>query len=544
MKTKYILLAFLLFCIGIISFSCTDLDNLNEDPNRVKEDDYDFSLADLNAVMRYGSNLDYIASNGGLAGGGDLFDRIKNNCWEPWAQYFTGGSTIANSWTEAYWGAHYSTWMSLLNGVIRDAEGKENRKNSMAVALIWRTYMLSTFADYFGPIPFSTDPLEQNPGYVALDVLHKQFFADLGNAIDMFDPALQMITKEDFIFGGDILKWKKFANTQRFNLALKLSEIDPELAKTEMKAALAADGGLLSSTGDDVLGRWYDSWANGPAYGQLTWNTYVMTSTMEKIITGIGGMEYDGTATNKHPEFVDPRGVVWFDPSPSNKDNPAMASNFQGMNVAPAVSTAPASARLSATVKSDNRRPLDQLTYIQTCFMLAEAVERGFVSTGEAGGTAKSWYEKGVSASFKRWNMEGKAAAYLASAVRNTWGTSAKYDDNTSAPGNSNLEKIVTQRYLGLFTDLSNQVWNDKRRLNLPAMDIAEIQNDGMGNWVKDKDIHNPLNYFQRAIYPQSENLNNTAKYKDGLIKLGGEDKATTPLWWASKKSDHCTSAK
>ncbi|SHF88900.1 SusD/RagB family nutrient-binding outer membrane lipoprotein [Dysgonomonas macrotermitis] len=529
---KNILLFIFSISLGLISFSsCTDFDNLNDDPYNPKEEDYDFSKADLGAALRYGSNLDYIADNGGLAGGGDLFDRIKNNCWEPWAQYFVGGANPQNGWVEAYWKANYATWMSLLNGVIRDAALYPDRENSEAIARIWRVYMLSTFSDYFGPVPFSEDPTEPSPDYMSVQDLHTIFFKDLERAIDLFVPGPTMVVDEDFIFGGDILKWQKFANTQRFMLALKISEIDQATAVAEMKKSLAHPAGLMTSTADDAVGRWYDSWQNGPAYGGLTWNRYAMTTTMEKMITGIGGFPYTGAATGKKPSHVDPRAQTWFDPS-------NQGSNFQGVNVAPITWDENTISWISATIKADNRRPLDQLTYVETCFMLAEAVHRGFVSAGEAGGDDKAWYEKGVKASFARWGVSAKADDYLASTAKNGWGTSAKYDD-TSGAGNTKLEKIVTQRYLGLFTDLSFHVWNDKRRLNLPAMDIPEYQNTSVGTWPRDGNIQNPMNYFQRGMYPQNEEMNNP-KYT--LVPLGGENIVTVPLWWASKKANYCTS--
>ncbi|MDL2214928.1 SusD/RagB family nutrient-binding outer membrane lipoprotein [Dysgonomonas sp. OttesenSCG-928-M03] len=537
---KNIILFIVSISLGLFSFSsCTDgFDNMNDDPYNPKEEDYDFSKVDLGAALRYGSNLDYITGNGGLAGGGDLFDRIKNNCWEPWAQYFVGGATPQNGWVDAYWKANYATWMSLLNGVIRDAALYPNRENSEAIARIWRVYMLSTFSDFFGPVPFSEDPTEENPDYMSVEDLHTIFFKDLEHSVDLFVPGPTMVTSEDFIFGGNILKWQKFANTLRFMLAIKISEVDQTKAIAEMKKSLSHPAGLISNPDDDVLGRWYDSWQNGPAYGGLTWNKYPMTSTMEKMITGIGGIQYTGTATGIKPSHVDPRGQLWYDPS-------NQGSNFQGANVAPISYDVNTISWISNLIKADNRRPLDQLTYTEICFFLAEAVHRGFVTAGEAGGDDKSWYEAGVRASFSRWGVSAYVDEYLASTAQNKWGTSANYDDtNGNGNGNTKLEKIVTQRYLGLFTDLSYHAWNDKRRLNLPAMDIPEYQNTSIGNWPKDGNIKNPLNYFQRGFYPQDEKMNNVEKYNAGVAKLGGEDNVTTPLWWASKKANYCTSTK
>jgi len=188
------------------------------------------------------------------------------------------------------------------------------------------------------------------------------------------------------------------------------------------------------------------------------------------------------------------------------------------------------------------KRPMTVMTYTEACLLLAEAVERNFITAGEAGGTAESWYNKGVEASFIDLGLTAAdAATYLASNAKNEYGTSALYSD-TSGPGNTALEKIVTQRYIGFFPDLSNNIWNDKRRLNLPAMEIPVYRNSADGIWPNDDNIKNPKNFIQRLRIPQSEPRINKEYYDAAVQMLGGDgDKNSTSIWWATG-INYCTS--
>ena len=54
----------------------------------------------------------------------------------------------------------------------------------------------------------------------------------------------------DPIFKGDMAKWLKFSNSLRARLAMRMSKADPAKANTELTAAFAAPGGVMSSNAD------------------------------------------------------------------------------------------------------------------------------------------------------------------------------------------------------------------------------------------------------------------------------------------------------
>lgn len=551
MKINKILLT-LIASIGLLlTPSCTDgFDELNKNPNAIDKNDYDFSLKNIGTVVKLSGNYNYILENGGLAGGGHLMERIKMISIDRYIQYRTGSQGSNDSYQTDYWKGHYSTYIGMLNGVIRDAGEYENRENAEAYARIWRAYMQTMFTDYFGPAPFSLDPLDENPDYMPLDELYPILFNELEEAIALFDPEKKLMeANSDPFFGGDITKWKKFANTLRLRMALKMSEIDPAMCKEQATAALKADGGIIDSPEFNALSPAYEEWGNTYPYQVLGWVGMPMSSTVEKILTGIGGMNFAGTADN-HPAKTDPRAHLLYQasaPYDVNQDpkNPKYETFWQGMNTTMAdVGNMGSQVGLMsvANFRTDANRKIQHMTYIEVCFLLAEAIERGFVSSADAGGkTAKTWYEEGIKASFEEWGISDKVNDYLASTAKNGYGTSANYDDVAGA-GNTKLEKIVTQRYIVFYPDLGLQVWNDKRRLNLPAWDIPEVRDAGAGTWPSDNNIQNPANYIQRSLYPQTEAMNNTTKYNAGVAQLKHGDKLTSPLWWASKGSNYCTS--
>lgn len=131
---------------------------------------------------------------------------------------------------------------------------------------------------------------------------------------------------------------------------------------------------------------------------------------------------------------------------------------------------------------------------------------------------------------------------YLTSTEKNEAGTSARYDDQQGA-GNTALEKIITQKYIAGIPDLAQEGWNDKRRLNLPRLDVAVYRDQAVYN-NNDKDILKSANFIKRMRYPTKESLINATEYEKGKSMLGGKgDIVSTPLWW-DKNSNYCTSSK
>lgn len=536
MKTKVYL--FLLLAFGL--FSCSDLDEMNKDPNRPTGDMYDFSRSQISTLLRTGSTYN----------GAHMFQRVKNLHIDLYSQMLdevpSGWTNTRNyfsndGWTIDYWNSS-PAWVSQLNTIINLGKDDPNRINTVALSKIWRVFIQSQACDLFGVMPFpSYDEIVDNPPYVSVQNQYTEFFAELDEAVGMFDPAKGFLTaNEDMIFGGDMNLWKKFANSLRLRLALRVSEIDQALCTAQATAAIA--GGVMESSADDAQCPPSNyGWGNDYNYTLLfAWGeTQHMTSSFEKLVTNIGGITWpESVAATTKPEKVDPRAVVMFNPSAEGSWKgvpPGLHPN--DVNVSPNSKAEIAILGefiVGPTGAFNITRPYDLLLFEEVCFLKAEAAERGFIS-----GDAKTEYENGVNASFTRWGVEG-ATEYLESNEKNPAGTSANYNDVAGA-GNTPLEKIITQKFISLFPDISIEAWSDKRRLNLPRFDVPAYRDPAI--WASmPENITDGSSFMKRVKIPDSEAVNNAVEYEKGVALMGpGGDRTTTPLWWDLNKN-YCTS--
>lgn len=554
MKTLKIFAACSMFLFTVAGCDLTDLNvNPNEPDNNV---DYNFNDPLLASLLRKGIPLE-----------GDIEQRHKSLQIDFYAHVADGGSQAPrlyetnDEWNERIY-KHVQANVSSLNIIINSlAESGDKYKHSIAVAKIWRVFVQASGTDFFGPIPFASyKEIVANPPYVSVEDTYNEFFTELTEAAEMLGESCEetifMDAASDIYFKNDVDKWRKFANSLRLRYALRLSEVRSEKCVEEAKKAIAA--GTMESRADNACmpPKADGSWGQDYNYTmfQITWGgALTMTSSFEKLVTGIGGFDFPTDLVNKraglkgntvaltsvHPAKVDPRATLMFDPGYE-------VGNWRGLPVGVSKTLYNEGdykrityAEFGYIIKNGaayKSRPYDMFLYEEVCFLKAEAAARGFVT----GVDAKAEYEKGVRASFETWGVSDKADAYLASAEKNLAGTSAKYDDQEGA-GNTALEKIITQKYLAAFPDVAMESWNDKRRLNLPRFDVL-LERYALLYDNNNRDIKDSKNFIKRVQYPQQEVQINKEEYNKGVQLLGGQDNVASPLWWDLNKN-YCTSA-
>jgi hypothetical protein len=546
-----------------------DLTDVNVNPNRPTADaDYNFDEARLAAAFR--GSVPVME--------GDDEQRVKSLIIDFYAQILDGGNYgTKNYMSEEDWNQRMyrrvQSAVSSLNIVIRNLTGKESEfAKTIAVAKIWRVYVQSNGVDYFGPIPFAKyTEVEANPPYKSVEDTYTEFFSELDDAADLLGKGENYIfnsVASDVVYRNDAAKWRKFAQSLRLRLAMRLTEANPDKCRAEVAKAIA--GGVMESAADNayVPPRADGGWGADYNYTmfQISWGgPCVMSSSFEKLVEGIGGIAWEGSTVNqravwdnkaveervnadyKHPRQIDPRATLMFDPPYARPTAADVTYGNEWKGLVPGLSVAdrgrdennrnyyPELGILFKAGAPWKSRPYDVFLYEEVCFLKAEAFLRGF-----AAGDARAEYEKGVQASFATWGVSQHADAYLTSTVKNLAGTNAKFDD-VAGSGNTQLEKIITQKYLGLFPDMAMEAWNDKRRLNLPRLDVPSSRNELLyANG--DRDIRKSANFIKRIQYPQNETQINETEYNKGVQLLGGPDAVSTPIWW-DKNSNYCTSA-
>lgn len=550
MKTniKSVLLMFLLAGTTVFT-SCESFDSINENPNAPTPEKIDPMYLLSPVFIRSTYNV-------------DLYQRIHNLYVDTYAQYFSNDKYSSNvcvpnnDWTQQYWDAHWG-WIANLNEIIRNYGEDPKYANLVQVARIWRVWTFGRATDLFGDIPYSRacDDSGEAAPYDPQKDIYYDMVKELAEASAALNLSGDKLGSGDLIFQGDIARWKSFANSMRLRLAMRMTEADPGKAKQEAEAAVKAEGGLLKSIEEDVKivrkNNYYQvdyGFYNGVSHlfngGRMT-----MSYSMQKLLTNLGGIPFPKKPSYKEvPDYCDPRGPIYFnvtnkfngageeyqgrwrgvpagytkavslEPNNVNKNNSRVGVYFVGSTKEPDV---------EFTVQMDRDQTL--MYYSEVCFLRAEGALRGW----DMGGTAKDFYEAGIRASMKEVEITDDVIdAYLASPMPNLYGTTVPFDHDINAANNSQLAKIITQKYRSGFPDNGWEAWADYRRLSLPTLDPFAMPEPG---YVLEKGAMGWKGSLRRILYPAQEAIVNETNYKEAAARMGG-DKTTTRMWWDEGK--------
>jgi hypothetical protein len=151
------------------------------------------------------------------------------------------------------------------------------------------------------------------------------------------------------------------------------------------------------------------------------------------------------------------------------------------------------------------------MRYAEVKFLQAEAALRGWGS-----GSAQAHYEEGIRASLAYYDVPASARDDYLSQPGVAW--------NAGGSGAAQLEQIITQKWIALFTQ-GLELWAEYRRTGYPT--LQPIPTDGQtGGAVP-----------SRMLYPNVERTTNTQNVEDAAQQIGG-DAMTTDLWWDQERSD------
>jgi hypothetical protein len=455
---------------------------------------------------------------------------------DQYAQYFASTATyfpsdrnvIRMDWVGAAFNPIYTEVVPQLQTILSTAEPSSAE---YALANVLWVLAFHRVTDYWGPIPYfqAGQPGTSVP-YDPQDKIYDDFFKKLDSAVDVLsaNTGSTPFGSFDLIYGGDVDKWIKFANTLRLRLALRISNVDPQRAQAEAEAAVAG-GVMTTSPDDDALIQRSLKGGDGNGLSIMSdWNEFRMSASMESVLKG----------------YNDPRMPIYFLPVGATDVDPDGTGEYHGLRngltstqqtQAPNVATANShvGARWSSPafggISTHLETPQNVIATAEAYFLRAE----GALLNWQMGGTAQELYAKGIENSMKQWGITDNAAiqAYI-----NSTATPVAPGDFLSSPAMTDIpvkwgadlatqrEQIATQKWLALFPD-GFEAWADFRRSRyLNLYPVANSENP---------DIPNPnTQYIRRIPFLENErSVNGTAvDAAEGL--LDGPDKVTTPLWW------------
>lgn len=267
--------------------SCSDFEEINKDPNAATADQ---------VQIEYFINKSII----GAQQDPNIAERSFVLYWKAAGHQMlrtgiTGGSAN-DGWTSEYYN-YSSNWLNAVNTAIQVAEEKQAKgnvkpysQNLVQVARIWRVYLMSELADNFGPIAINAFQ-GKNPDFADLKTVYYFLLSELKDASTKLDVAVvnpDGLNNEDPAYGFNYAKWKKYANSMRLRLAMRLSEVDPAKAKAEFEEAAA--GTLLTDVGDTFQVQEKPGWDDLSGVMSREWNEQIMSVTLNNLYVGLGGV--------------------------------------------------------------------------------------------------------------------------------------------------------------------------------------------------------------------------------------------------------------
>lgn len=318
--------------IALMLSSCKKFDELNVNPTAANPDqvqvEYFINKSIIDAQMNpdvaersfvlYWKTAGHQHSNGGISSG-----------------------TYNDDWTIAYYD-QISGWLNAINTGIQvgndqvtKGTAKVYTSNLIQVARIWRAYLMTEMSDNFGPIPVNSFQ-GVNPEFSDVKTIYYFALAELKDATAKLDVGVinaGSLPDLDPAYKYDYTKWKKYANSIRMRLAMRLSEIDGPKAKTEFEEAVA--GGLFIKNTDETFQvDEKDGWSSLTGVMSREWNPQFISSTINNLYLGLGGVKSAdqlGTAYQSYIKPADYIGLKLDDHFTSMTNNPSAGYWFDGL---------------------------------------------------------------------------------------------------------------------------------------------------------------------------------------------------------------------
>ena len=407
-------------------------------------------------------------------------------------------------WSSVDWDSYYK--ILSVNKQLYNLSSQRGLKQYMAISAIMRVFNFAYITDLYGDCPYSealrsADSSIVHPRYDPQETIYPGLLKTLADANTMLAGNTQQIDATyDVVFGGDALKWRKFANALRLRLLLR-SAAHYSQAFADMQTMMndPSTYPLFERNADNAELKYIgvtskDSWPGG---------------LLNNSVTEVNKYKPSKEIVDSLLKKNDPRLMVWIAPVAQSTGALVDTNKYVGVpNAIPSpydYNGGEAHISAMAPIFYQNANALlkaSMMTYTEQCFILAEAVQQGKITV--PGETAASLYYKGIGASLDYYGIADNARK--------------NYLQQAAVQYNGTLTQLITQKWIALFLK-GAEGWFDHRRTGLPVFKTGPLAATA--------------NIPSRYIYPQTEQAYNLDQYKAAVARQGAD--ATATLMWYLK---------
>lgn len=512
---KYIMLAM----VVIVSSSCNKFLDINTNPNSLTTATPALILPQaITGAASISNNFNQtFADFGGFqanAGGFGGFGAVVT--------YDFSNGTGSGLWTGTYDNAN--DFQYVIDNTVADSK----LAYSTGIARIMKSFAFERLVNQYNDVPYS-DALKATaaltPKYDKAEDVYKACIAELSKAIADITTAQgnaatnSVTAAADPLFGGNMNNWKKFANTIKLRMLVKMAGVPAQKSY--------ADGQFASL--DKTLGFLTTDALNQPGYVKTDRPTPIYSSLG---FTGAGAV----VSTSRIPtkwiysfytggKLTDIwRGATIYRNFPNTPLN-QMGDESAGVPTALAAGSSwntgtNASTSMTGVVKGPAQaQPV--MIAAESYFLQAEAYARGYMV-----GDAAAAFREGILQSF---TYLYKNASNVVETGKNPAGDVALYlAENSASPlvnfslavtPEQKVEAIITQKYIALNMINNDEAFNEFRRTTYPK--IVNGSPEALLTFASIKSVSTHVDKLPtRLLYPQEENNLNGANVPTGINKF------------------------
>lgn len=480
-----------IFLISILLLSCDKWEsNINDDPNSPpsttsstsKATDYEPQQFMTDVLWLTIHGLDYCYWNVVAAVceyHGKTLSLSQGNRHQAWHAF--DDSNDGGPWVNCYLGVSKIKAMRKVAKALND-------KRYIAVADIWECYTFFNLTNLYGPVPYTqsiADNSAVTPVYDSQESIYFLLIKKLKAAsLSIESNASGIDASSDAIFYGDMIKWKKWANTMLIRYAMYMSDAAPDSAKALLNEIInnPTTYPVMTSNDDNAM------------YHYSGISPYI--SNLKRLSKAkIDEAPFSNVFIERLVSLKDPRLPIYARPVSSThtdatlnvlpqnsgvekytghiygicSDNSYAGAWNEGANYASKLGYyfRTEDANGNATDECATK-PLLLASYSEMLFFLAEAREKGIITTG----TAKEYYEDAINASFDQYGATFNSTAYTPNAFASTDALKStdeylKQTDVNYDGTRDKLTLIAEQKWIASFL-LNWEPYFDHRRTMLP----------------------------------------------------------------------------
>ena len=358
--------------------------------------------------------------------------------------------------------------------------------NQIAVCRTLKAFIYMHMTDALGMIPYSEalkgDEGNFNPKYDTQEFIYTDLDKELTEAYQQFDETGSLDATSDILYNGNIKYWKKLNASIRMMMAIKLSDVAPEVGKARFAKAYA-DGGMTDNA--EMLAYKYlaESANENPLYNNIT-------------VQGREDFAPSKTLLDQLIAYNDPRLEAYANP---NSDGEYAGVPF-------GITNAELQQYTNTTAIFDDRyvqqnSPMVVISPSHILLIEAEAALRGWITEDP-----EKLYKEGIAASLAQYDLSDQFDDYYS-------------QPNVSLTGSvkEKIEKVAMQRWLANFMQDGIEAWSDWRRLNVPKIYPGPAS---------------PAEHIPyRKVYDTPDYNTNKENYQI-VLDTQGKDDENTRVWW------------